>query len=153
MVGTGMPEGQGGGVAGGAGVAGTGGASGVAAGGGSAGDGPGPFMVRVSVSFAGGETIGNGFHPDISASGRFVAFSSIATSPDPAVSSGGVFLHDRETKTTDPASSDSRSFIASSISVSDDGRFVAFASYATNLVPDDDNEASDVFVADRLALP
>ncbi|MDZ4813175.1 MAG: hypothetical protein SGI99_11250 [Pseudomonadota bacterium] len=34
-------------------------------------------------------------------------------------------------------------------SVSDDGRYVAFYSYSTNLVADDRNEAGDVFVRDR----
>jgi uncharacterized repeat protein (TIGR01451 family) len=35
-------------------------------------------------------------------------------------------------------------------SISADGRYVAFASDATNLVPDDTNDAIDVFVRDRL---
>ena len=34
--------------------------------------------------------------------------------------------------------------------ISGDGRYVAFASYADNLVPDDTNEAQDVFIYDRL---
>lgn len=36
-----------------------------------------------------------------------------------------------------------------SASISADGRFIAFASDATNLVPDDTNEMTDVFVHDR----
>ncbi len=35
-------------------------------------------------------------------------------------------------------------------SVSGDGRWVAFSSTASNLVPDDNNDASDIFVRDRL---
>src|SRR3989442_15658885 len=35
-------------------------------------------------------------------------------------------------------------------SISGDGRFVMFNSYATNVVPGDTNEAADVFVRDRL---
>jgi uncharacterized repeat protein (TIGR01451 family) len=35
--------------------------------------------------------------------------------------------------------------------VSPDGRFVGFVSFADNLVPDDTNQSSDVFVRDRLA--
>lgn len=38
-----------------------------------------------------------------------------------------------------------------SFSISADGRFVAFASEASNLVPDDTNASQDVFVRDRLA--
>jgi Tol biopolymer transport system component len=34
-------------------------------------------------------------------------------------------------------------------SLSDDGRFIAFSSYATNLVSGDDNLGSDIFVRDR----
>ena len=34
-------------------------------------------------------------------------------------------------------------------SISSDGRFVAFRSYATNLVPGDTNSDADVFVYDR----
>jgi len=34
-------------------------------------------------------------------------------------------------------------------SLSTDGRYVAFTSYATNLVPDDENDAEDIFVRDR----
>ena len=36
-----------------------------------------------------------------------------------------------------------------SSAISDDGRFVAFSSYATNLVDGDTNESADVFVRDR----
>ena len=34
--------------------------------------------------------------------------------------------------------------------ISADGRYVAFVSFAVNLVPDDTNEAADVFVRDRV---
>ena len=37
--------------------------------------------------------------------------------------------------------------------ISEDGRFVAFASYATNLVPGDTNGMPDVFVRDVTAAP
>ncbi len=40
---------------------------------------------------------------------------------------------------------------SSSPSISADGRYVAFFSYAANLVPDDTNGTSDVFVYDRVA--
>lgn len=39
--------------------------------------------------------------------------------------------------------------VSSSSAISDDGRYVAFDSYASNLVPDDTNAAHDVFVHDR----
>lgn len=39
--------------------------------------------------------------------------------------------------------------LASNIGVADGGRFIAWTSYATNLVPDDTNGLSDVFLRDR----
>src|SRR5437660_1771357 len=39
---------------------------------------------------------------------------------------------------------------SSSPAISADGRFVAFVSFATNLVPSDSNGRGDVFVRDRL---
>jgi hypothetical protein len=38
---------------------------------------------------------------------------------------------------------------SSNASDSNDGRFVAFDSYAADLVPDDENAVTDVFVHDR----
>src|SRR5262245_29241653 len=40
-------------------------------------------------------------------------------------------------------------FSSTDSNISDDGRFVAFASNATNLVADDTNDWDDVFVHDR----
>ena len=152
------------------------------------------------------------FHPGISASGRFVAFTSEASNLDPDDDDGrtDVFLRDRRLGTTQevsvsvteesvkprsryPAiSADGQvvSFYSSAhlvlvdanqapdvfvripatgqterVSVSTEeaqansgsyysalsktGRYVAFVSYASNLVPDDTNGESDVFVRDR----
>jgi Tol biopolymer transport system component len=66
-----------------------------------------------------------------------------------------VFVRDRVTSTTDLASVDSSGNPGNGHSqaafVSGDGRYVAFVSAATNLVPGKDtNDASDVFVHDRL---
>src|SRR5439155_349059 len=65
-----------------------------------------------------------------------------------------VFVHDRQTGGTERVSVDSTGAQASDRSVnpaiSADGRFVAFASDATNLVPGDKNSVTDVFVHDRL---
>jgi Tol biopolymer transport system component len=64
-----------------------------------------------------------------------------------------VFVRDRQYGTTERASvatggaqADGGSVGAS---ISTDGRYVAFWSDATNLVPDDTNGATDVFVRDR----
>src|SRR5207247_1588614 len=114
---------------------------------------------RVSVDSAGHEGNGYSQQPAISADGRFVAFTSDATNLVPGDTNGvtDVFVHDRQTGTTERVSVDSagnqgdrRS--GNSLSrpaISAGGRFVAFASDATTLVPGDTNGDVDVFVHDR----
>src|SRR5205823_4846703 len=94
----------------------------------------------------------------ISADGRFVAFSSSATNFAPGDTGGQVdlFVHDRQTRTTERVSVDSAGNQGNDLSIgppalSADGRFVAFASLATNLVPGDSNGWMNVFVRDRQA--
>ena len=92
----------------------------------------------------------------ISANGRFVTYFSDATNlvPSDTNESLDVFVHDRLTGTTERVSVDSSgvqgNFESLEVSISADGRFVAFISRATNLVPSDTNESLDVFVHDRL---
>jgi Tol biopolymer transport system component len=110
---------------------------------------------RVSVAGRKTEANGESSHPAISPDGRFVAFGSLADNlvagdtnfaPD-------VFLVDRQAGTVERVSLSSTGEQADNTSdgpaVSADGRFVAFASTASNLVPDDTDDASDVFVRDR----
>jgi Tol biopolymer transport system component len=100
----------------------------------------------------------NSFGSRISADGRFVAFTSVATNLHPADTDAGsdIFVRDLTTATTtlvsraggpgDPKANGG----SSQPSISADGRYVAFASTATNL-PDDADATSDVFVRDLLA--
>ena len=115
-------------------------------------------ITRVSVANDG--TQGNGeaysLFPSISADGRFVAFGSEATNlvPDDTNGKSDIFVHDRETGQTTRISVASDGSQADGVqsggsSISADGRFVAFASYATNLVPGDNNDKADIFVHDR----
>jgi Tol biopolymer transport system component len=111
---------------------------------------------RVSVSSSGAQAHGNSFDPSISASGRFVAFASLArnlvsgdTNHDP-----DIFVRDRRRGKTRLVSVSSahrqgndRSRFDPSISA--DGRFVAFESLASNLVSGDTNHDQDIFVRDR----
>ena len=98
----------------------------------------------------------NAFCEALSAFGQFVVFTSDATSLVPADTNGvqDVFVRDRAAGTTERVSVDSNALQANGVSrdgaVSADGRYVAFASDAANLVPGDTNGWSDVFVRDRL---
>src|SRR4028119_1476418 len=113
-------------------------------------------ITRVSVDSAGNQ--GNSFSgfPSISADGRFVAFSSGASNlvPGDTNNTGDIFVRDRLTNTTTRVSVDSAGNQANSDSnspsISADGRFVAFYSDASNIVPGDTNSNRDIFVRDRL---
>jgi len=112
-------------------------------------------MDRVSLSTSGEESLGVNYVPMISAGGRFVSFASNAENLAPIGAPGpDVFFRDRTEGTT------------KIISVAQDGtpgewggdyhtfnaataRYVAFMSNGSNLVPNDDNDAHDVFVYDR----
>jgi Tol biopolymer transport system component len=111
---------------------------------------------RVSVSTSGEQGNSFSFWTCISADGRCVAFNSSASNlvPGDTNLAYDVFVHDRLTGTTERVSVDSSGVQGDGdstglCSISADGRFVAFASYATNLVPGDTNLAYDVFVHDR----
>jgi Tol biopolymer transport system component len=94
-----------------------------------------------------------GFEPSISADGRFVAF---AGGPPSADQNGPqIFVRDRQRHTTrqvsvTPAGHQPDAFSANP-SISSSGRYVAFQSDASDLVPGDNNGATDVFVRDRSA--
>jgi Tol biopolymer transport system component len=111
---------------------------------------------RVSVGPGGAQGNDSSFFPAISADGRFVAFWSYATNLVPGDTNGArdVFVHDRRTRTTERVSvgrngAQGNDHSAGTPALSADGRFVAFWSGATNLVPGDTNLTGDVFVHDR----
>ncbi|MCC7075821.1 MAG: PD40 domain-containing protein [Acidimicrobiia bacterium] len=91
----------------------------------------------------------------MSGDGRYVAFTSSASNLVPADtnSTHDVFVHDTQTDVTTRVSVATDTTQANNISyepsVSGDGRYVAFHSDASNLVPADTNAAGDVFVHDR----
>jgi len=97
--------------------------------------------TRVSVASNGAQANNVGMGPAISGDGRYVAFSSQATNLDPSATSGffEVYVRDLTTGNTSRVSRtptggepDNSSF--GPISLSRDGRYVAFVSAATNLV-------------------
>jgi len=112
-------------------------------------------MARASVDSAGAEADFGGLEPAISADGRTVAFQSGAATLVPGDTNGAVdvFVHDRMSGATVRVSVDSAGQEANGGSIgaalSADGRFVAFTSVASNLVPNDTNGVADAFVHDR----
>ncbi|MGI8685316.1 MAG: hypothetical protein ACR2MO_09555 [Acidimicrobiales bacterium] len=114
--------------------------------------------TRVSVATGGGQSTGgvSGF-PSANADGRLITFDSTATNLVADDTNGfvDVFVHDRTSVATSRVSlgsGGSQTNAGSTFArISDDGRFVVYASEATNLVPNDTNNTSDVFITDRLA--
>lgn len=112
---------------------------------------------RVSVDSQGAQAASGGVSAAISADGRFVAFASDSPDLVPGDTNGvsDVFVHDRTTGTTERisvAGSGKEGNRSSRLpAISADGRFVAFESGASNLVPGDNNHVVDVFVRDREA--
>jgi Tol biopolymer transport system component len=111
---------------------------------------------RVSVTTSGTEANDYSYEPSISADGRYVAFYSYATNLVPGDTNGeyDIFERDRQTGTTTRVSVDATGGQLNGPSISPsysaDGRYMAFLSYASNLVPGDTNQQPDVFVRDRL---
>lgn len=114
-----------------------------------------PVTERVSVDSAGTEGNHNSIQGSVSADGRYVAFRSRASNLAVGDTSPwtNIFVHDRQTRTTTVVSINSDGSVGNqesmSPSISWDGRLIAFASWATNLVAGDTNQKKDIFVHDR----
>ena len=111
-------------------------------------------VTRVSTDAIAGEADGGSVAASISADGRYVAFHSFATNLVPGDTNGSedVFLKELSDGSITRVSTDAANLEgnggSSQPSISADGRYVAFWSYASNLVPGDGNSVSDVFVKD-----
>lgn len=111
--------------------------------------------IRASTSATGAEADGVSSEPSLSYDGRWLAFTSEATNLDPDDTNdvSDVFVKDLLTGDLVRVSVDTDGFEGDGDSVhpfiSADGRFVVFASDATNLDPDDTNGYRDIFVHDR----
>ncbi len=110
--------------------------------------------TQVSVSSDGKQGNGSSINPSISADGRYVAFVSLAYNLDPRDTNNNadIFVHDRLTKKTirvsvasDGTQTNDNSTDAS---IRTNGRYIAFTSAASNLVPKDTNGKVDVFIHD-----
>jgi Tol biopolymer transport system component len=124
-------------------------------------------VVRVSVSSSGGQANAGSFLAAISGNGRFVVFESDASNlvEDDGNGVRDVFLRDRDADgdgVYDESGGVSTVLISRGVgglpgnaeslaaSISEDGRWIAFSSDASNLVFGDTNAFRDIFVRDRL---
>ena len=123
--------------------------------------------VRVSVSTNGGQGDWPSSHVSISATGRYVAFvTRAALVAEDTNNLADVYVHDRDadadgifdeagaraTRRVSIASDGTQGDAAADFNrtgLSDDGRYVVFASRASNLVEGDNNIYTDIFVHDR----
>ena len=111
--------------------------------------------TRVSLDSNGTQANGTSLSPSISADGRFVAFESYASNlvADDSNENADIFVHDRQTGETQRVSVPNNLSLgedgdSSNPTISADGRYVAFESVASNLVADDTNDETDIFVHD-----
>lgn len=110
---------------------------------------------RVSVSSNGAQADKGSGNTSISTDGRYVSFSSIATNlvGGDTNETMDIFVHDLSTNKTSLVSKASNGALGNGPSnmtaISATGRYVAFASFASNLVGGDTNGFYDVFVHDR----
>jgi len=95
-------------------------------------------------------------NPDISSNGRFIVFESNANNLVPVsnIPKNHIYLVDLDSGATelisvDPAGNETTTGNSANPAVNDDGRFIAFDSYAFDLVAVDNNGTADVFVRDR----
>ncbi|MBI3927852.1 MAG: hypothetical protein HY319_20090 [Armatimonadetes bacterium] len=111
--------------------------------------------TRESVDSSGNQVFGGSFNAALSADGRFVAFqSSGPLVPGDTNAKYDAFVRDRQSGLTSRVSVDSAGTQTDGdsgqyLSISADGRYVAFSSAATNLVAGDTNAKVDIFVHDR----
>jgi hypothetical protein len=108
------------------------------------------LLERISVNLT-DPIAHHGRWPSISADGRYVVFFS--TYPASTGPHYQIYVHDRQTGLSELVSKSSAGEPGvgshSSPGISLDGRYVVFSSDAANLVPDDTNFNSDVFLHDR----
>ena len=111
--------------------------------------------VLVSISSNGAQGDDDSYRPAISGDGRYVVFQSDAANLVSGDDNGvtDIFLHDllsgRTTRISVNSDGEQGDGASLNPSISDDGRVIAFHSYAGNLDGGDTNRDRDVFVHDR----
>jgi Tol biopolymer transport system component len=111
----------------------------------------------ISVNTDGEQADGYCAAPAMTPDGRFVAFHSTARNLDPVDTNlqSDVYVRDLMAGVTELVSisvaGDAANAASQDAAISSEGRYVVFESLASNLVPDDTNGVSDMFLRDRVA--
>ena len=125
---------------------------------------PTTSLVSRAAGAAGAVGDGPSFTAAITADGLQVAFSSVASNLHPEdvdtrtdiyvrdLATDGLELVSRMSGAAGPKGLGGVSLQGHTVRISREGRFVAFESRASNLVPNDTNGAIDIFIRDRSAL-
>ena len=112
------------------------------------------MTTRVSVDSSGNQANSFSQAPHLSADGRYIVFESLASNLVSGDTNGviDVFVHDRQAGRTSRMSVGNDGTQTNNASVnptiSADGRYVTFESFATNLLPVKPEQAKQVFVYD-----
>jgi Tol biopolymer transport system component len=119
------------------------------------------LVSRQSRAAGGAAADGESERPTLTPDGRFIAFQTVATNlggpvlTNPADDEANVYVYDRKRRRADLVSRQSASIggaggddLSRHASISDDGRFVAFDSFAANLGPPTATE-SNIYAYDR----
>ena len=115
-------------------------------------------IERVSLTADNTETYSNSYNPSVSADGRYVVFESdgsdFVAGDSNSYYTTDIFVRDLVEDTTKRVSVAIDGFSGNSssddASISTNGRYVVFESNADNLVPDDTNNRTDIFVRDLI---
>jgi len=112
-------------------------------------------LTRASIASDGQQADRDSFEPALNASGRFLVFSSTGSLVSGwQTRNRDIFLRDRLFNRTTvinqaPGGMPAVGGRSEHPSISADGRFIVYNSYAPNLVPGDTNNAADIFLYDR----
>ena len=111
-------------------------------------------VIRANTNSAGIQANNSAFYPGITTDGRYVVFQSNATNlvESDTNNASDIFLKDLQTGIIARVSTDSSGTQSNKNSatpqITPDGRYLIFSSYATNLVTDDTNGLSDIYLKD-----
>jgi Tol biopolymer transport system component len=111
----------------------------------------------ISKDASSGPSNGNSIAPSISADGRYVVYYSQASDLAAGDTNGAtdIFVYDRVSQTTTLVSKDTAAGPSDGASfnpsISGDGRYIVYFSYATDLVAGDTNGTADIFLYDTVS--